>query len=75
VDVAHHAAYQSFSLPLLCYYFSAVLVLNPWWVVTGEWSACHFTLNSAPFKAMVIHLDTSHTYPNGWPPFCPATTQ
>jgi predicted membrane metal-binding protein len=36
VGVAHHAAYQSFSLPVLCYLLSAVLILNPLWVVTGE---------------------------------------
>jgi hypothetical protein len=36
VDGAHHAAYQSFSLPLLRYHLSAVLVLNPLWVLSSE---------------------------------------
>lgn len=56
------------SLPLFCYHLSAVLVLNPLWVVTGEWSAPHFLLNSAPFRAVVIHLDTSHTFLSNYYP-------
>jgi hypothetical protein len=49
VGVAHHAACQSFSLPLLCYHLSSVLVLSPLWVVTGEWSAS-LGCEQCPFK-------------------------
>jgi len=55
--------------PLCCAGFEPFMGAH-WWVI-----ASHFTLNSASFTAMVIHLDTSHTFLTGLQPSCPATTQ
>jgi hypothetical protein len=49
-------------LSVLCYRLSAGLVLNPLWVVTGEWSAPHSMLNSALFQG---HGHTPWHWPIG----------